>query len=713
MRLCNEEVRDFVDQLRSIGWRGLLVVHTRRPLEVVEALTGIIGGKVLIVADADARKHLQGRVEAVLAGYMDVGKLLGGEYDSVILMSSSMLRPNVVAAAAEMVKGSGALSLVVPPLEEWNPGIPGGRGSFKEYLVSMLSKARSLLWLDVDECKTYRWEVPASRAKRPSWNPRLFEAKPRLPQGLVALTANEEQANLLSGFARFLRGRFRSFAVIGDRGRGKSSLLGMALALAIYWRMAGTVEVVAPSPLSIQRLMEMLVKALETLRVPFKTSTRGNLLVGARGPWFRVYYRDPPRAEPAPFLVIDEAAAVGPARVRSLSWRSGRTVAATTVHGYEGSGRVFTKLLLDQLPRPIRVYEASTPIRYSPGDPLEEWLYTTFMLRTVEMVKPNTEEPRYTMLSAEELARSPDDLQKAYSILVLAHYRNEPDDLMVMLDAPHHGLRALRTRGGDMSAVLEYSVEDSHQPREARLVLDRLTLYCIKGGLRGLRIVRIAVHPEVQRMGLGSKLLSGLEEEARLQGYDYVGSIFSRHEVLGFWLSNGYLVTYVSPRYSRSTGEKNIVVVKPLTRRGAECVVQAVKALKLRLLLSGHSIYRDLAAEKIAQILLHTPHTVEYRVPLTQEQRHRLELYLAGRLEYESAHDAVYPTVVSCLASLPGPRLSEVLGEEGLTALVARVVQGKPVDEVASILRKGLEEARRLVDEAVQALLGGCGGRDF
>ncbi len=703
MRICSE-VEEFASQLSATGWRGLLVLHTRSPIDSVESLCQILGGRLLVIADAETRKALEGRVDADLASYMDVEKLLGGEYDSVIVSSPAMLRPNVVAAAGEMVRASGVLGLVVPPLEEWNPGVPDGRGAFKKYLVSSLTRARSLLWLDADQCRTYRWEVPAGKARRPRWDPGSFVSKPRLPRGLVALAASEEQADLLASFARFLRGRFRSFAVIGDRGRGKSSLLGMALGLTIYWRMAGTVEVVAPSPYGSRRLMEMLVKSLDALGIPYRVVERGGVPVGVKGPWFRVYYRAPSRAEPAPLLVIDEAAAVGPARVRRLSWRSGRTVVATTVHGYEGSGRVFTKLLLDQLPRPLRTYEASVPIRYCPGDPLEDWLYTTFMLRTRESGKPDIEGAQYTVLDPGELAENPEAFQEAYSVLVLAHYRNEPDDIMVMLDAPHHGLRALRSRGG-MPALLEYSVEEPAQPREARLVLDRLALYCGDHDLRGLRIVRIAVHPEVQRRGLGSRLLAGLEDEARRQGYDYVGSIFSRHEVLGFWLRKGYLVTYISPRYNRATGEKNLAVAKPLTRRGEECVERAAKALKLRLLLSGHSIYRDLAAEKIAQLLLHNPYPVDYEIPLTKEQRRRLEEYLSGGLEYEAAHDALYPAIISTLARTPGDTLSRLLGEEGLVAVIARVVQGKPLDEVAAILREDPGSAAELVDRSARHLL--------
>ena len=112
----------------------------------------------------------------------------------------------------------------------------------------------------------------------------------------------------------------------------------------------------------------------------FKAWGPGRLYEGVKGAWFRVRYVEPWRAEPAPLTIVEEAAAVGPARVRRLAGRARNLIAVTTVHGYEGSGRYWLNILVRQLP-PTEVVELRMPVRYAPGDPLERLLYEALMLR--------------------------------------------------------------------------------------------------------------------------------------------------------------------------------------------------------------------------------------------------------------------------------------------------------------------------------------------
>jgi len=452
------------------------------------------------------------------------------------------------------VRRGGLLTLLTPPIDSWNPGVIGGRGEYRKYLINRINECRNILWLNVgsQEVKVYR-VLRGVKAPQPP-KPVDFKSRRGIPKSLANLAINTDQALALEEYANFIRGRSRCFTVIGDRGRGKSALIG--LALTVYWRICGPVQIAADI-YGVQSLMRMLVKGLDTLKVKYKTVEYEGLIFRVQGPWFRIYFKHPSIAEPGVLIVIDEAAAVGIARVRRLTWRSGKSILATTVHGYEGSGRVFTNLLLDQLPRPLIVKELKLPVRYPPGDPLESWIYTTFMLKAEPPEIIHVKTPiEYVKLPPSTFSSDVELFSKAYSILVLAHYRNEPDDILMMLDAPHHGLRGLKDRNG-LVAVLEYSTEESSHPRAARLVLNKLELYEPKlHESRGMRIVRIAVLPSLQRRGLGSTLLKRFEEEALSEGFDWVGSIFSRHDVLEYWLKNGYRVFYVSPRYNKVTGEK-------------------------------------------------------------------------------------------------------------------------------------------------------------
>ncbi|HIC87724.1 MAG TPA: GNAT family N-acetyltransferase, partial [Aquificae bacterium] len=178
--------------------------------------------------------------------------------------------------------------------------------------------------------------------------------------------------------------------------------------------------------------------------------------------------------------------------------------------GYEGSGRTFTRMVVDWMPEPKQVVMMRYPVRYAPGDPLEEWLYKTLVLKPhLPDIEKVGKEPEYTWFKPEDLAVDKPLLRQLYSILVEAHYRNEPNDLAMMIDAPHYEVHALLVDGKPL-AVAETAYDSCAMPYESRMLVDLLSQYvgrlaCIEPGAR---IVRIAVHPQFKRRGYGSKLLA-------------------------------------------------------------------------------------------------------------------------------------------------------------------------------------------------------------
>ncbi len=702
-----ESVEEFVNHLRRSGWRGLIVAHSMDLIEACIEILSVASGEKLVLASKDDREVIsrESRDSSVsLASYMDIEEYLGREYDSVLVVARGLLRPNIIAAAGEMVRRGGFLAIIAPERERWNPAPEGGRGVYKLFLENSFMNCKSILWINLDSTEVYLKKVFTAKPQQPP-GPEGFKSRRGVPKKLSRVAANLDQAELLEEFAGFLRGPFRCFVVTGDRGRGKSGFLGLAVALAVYWHFAGPIQVVAPSPHSLSSFYKMLIRGLEELGVKHRVVKRGNAVVRVQGPWFKVYYEEPASAEPSPTTVIDEAAAVGVARVRRIARRGGKTLIATTVHGYEGSGRTFTHILLNQLPKPFVTRELRYPIRYFPGDPLEEWIYSTFMLKAdvSEAKAPvcggvNVE---YVVADPKELVSDRGLLEKIYSVLVLAHYRNQPDDLLMMLEAPHHFIRYLRC-GGEVIGVLEACVEEPGAPESSRILTSRLNIYSREAGdSRGVRIVRIAVHPGIQRRGYGSKLLRFLEEECLRKGFDWVGSVFSRQDVVDFWIKNGYSVFYVSPRYNRVTGEKNIGVIKPISELGSRVACRVLESFKARILVSSQSIYRDLSAEVLSRILSSLDVSCRLKIKLLPEQLERIEKYCKGELEYETVHDAVYLAVINKLC-----RINKLdLEEKELIALTARVLQGKTVRDTASILHVSDDEAIRIINDVVRKIV--------
>ncbi len=705
-----DEIKQFIDYVRNCNARGLIVLSgdTEQVIHVLSTLIRHLARPILAFTDSrDLRKVLAVH-DIEVARFHELTSYLGREYSSVIMDFRYFFRPNAVSAASEMIRCGGFSIWLTKSLSLWSPGVEGGRGTFRRYLLESLKLCRSILVVDVDSGEVVLRNLPSKLFRR-QFTPEITNVDEKLRK-VLSLCATEDQYEFVLHSLRLLSDLTLKVLVgKGDRGRGKSAALGLATALAIAHNYTDEVLITAPSSRSITSLMKFLCLGLEKLGIDYKTVTEKGSVVGIRGRSFEVRYVVPWLATGARLTVIDEAAAVGAARVKRLCAKSRKVMMVTTVHGYEGSGRVASELLIKQLPSPL-VYEFKVPIRYLPNDPLEEWLYQVFFLRVDPIEIPKPEKVEYSSVDQEQLVKDRDLLRKVYGLLALAHYRNEPDDLMTMLDAPHHHIRILNSDRG-VVAVAQIAEEGPIRDVERAitrglrgvLVLDKLLRYGPREAAktRGWRIVRIAVVPNLQRRGYGSKLLNLLEEEARSTNLDWIGAIFSRNDIIDFWLKNGYLPIYISPRFNKVTGEKNIAVIKPLSTRMQHYVEEALREFKVRLLTCLMSVYRDLSAEVVASVLKSIRVSVSMRIELTRNQEKRLEMYLNRRILLESAMDAIYLATLKKLCESPSVNLNF----SELVAVIAYVLQGKPLDDVAAALRADIETAKATVDRAVRKLL--------
>lgn len=136
------------------------------------------------------------------------------------------------------------------------------------------------------------------------------------------------------------------------------------------------------------------------------------------------------------------------------------------VNGYEGTGRSLSLKLIAQLRdqaqqsaaagasgRTFREVKLSHPIRYAPGDNIEAWLHELLCLNAADHVPrapprlPHPDEcslfcvERDTLFSYHKA--SEELLQRMMALYVSSHYRNTPNDLLLMADAPSHRLFVL------------------------------------------------------------------------------------------------------------------------------------------------------------------------------------------------------------------------------------------------------------------------------
>ena len=98
-----------------------------------------------------------------------------------------------------------------------------------------------------------------------------------LPAWLCKLIATTEQARAIQAALEvFGEPHSSSLVILGDRGRGKSAALGLALAYLIVKKKIGDVTVAAPSIYNVQNLFMHLVRGLKTARIRYKVWGQGN-----------------------------------------------------------------------------------------------------------------------------------------------------------------------------------------------------------------------------------------------------------------------------------------------------------------------------------------------------------------------------------------------------------------------------------------------------
>ncbi len=698
---------DIINASKKTGYRGLLVYTGILGLKEAVEEAKRFYDRILIVAEDSENINGTNHKEVMKTSPRKVRSLLGYEFDSVIIDVSHGLRPNVLGITCEMIRRGGVLMLASTQCySDLRLGLPYGKSTYTRYVKESFKESRLVKVYDKCSGKTIveRLEIThPAKARR-----KLRKTSSKISAKISRLIATQSQLEFIEQFLEFLRKPGKLLIGIGNRGRGKSAGLGIALALGLEERYYSEVPIVAVEPYSIQSLMKLLSKTLTVLGYKHKRIYEKNLVTEIKGRDFQFIYYKPWELERGYRLIaVDEAASIGVSRLRRLLSQSRKIVATTTIHGYEGSGRSSLKTIKKLVKHYIEVL-FEEPVRYLENDPLEEWLYNTFMLNAESVNIDRITETKYLEVDTEDLAKNKELLRQLYGILVLAHYRNEPDDLALLLDHPKHFIRALVNQDSQPIAVAQISVEEPLTQAQIKeifrrggipgvLLKDKIIKYGITDSskLKVWRIVRIAVLPEHQNKGYGTRLLENIEREAIKNRIDAIGAIFSGHESLGFWLKNNYKPYYISPRYNKITGEKNIAVIKPLNSQVEAIIEEALKIFKKRLLLSAHNIYRDLALEKIGRIIVAINVEADIGMRLTDDELRRLKIYYNGGLLYESVQDVLYKAVLVFFAKnrkLP-------FSNNELLVIVGRTLQGKALSEITRILGLGKREIEEIVEK--------------
>ncbi|MFN3202063.1 MAG: tRNA(Met) cytidine acetyltransferase TmcA [Bradymonadia bacterium] len=414
-------------------------------------------------------------------------------------------------------------------------------------------------------------------------------ARPLTPSDDLCLT--DDQRKAVAAVKRAYTGRARRPVVLtADRGRGKSAALGIA---------AG--ELLAEKPLQICLTAPSRQAAGAVLRharhVLGMKETTADITTPSGG---RLWLMSPgdllDLAPEADLLLVDEAATLPLPILSTLLTRYPRTAFSTTIHGYEGTGRGFTvkfPALLDSKARGWRAVRMQAPVRWAPDDPVEALAFRTLLLDAEPPPVPDevpanlADETIFEVVDRDHLATDEDDLRDLFGLLITAHYRTGPADLLRMLDAPNMAVMGLRHASRWVSAALislegglseEMCAETlAGRRRPAGHMLPETLIYHsgleAAGPLKAARVVRIATHPGLQGHDLGTRLLTELKVWGVHQGVDYLGSVFGvTPRLLGFWTRSGFHPVRLGVKRGKSSGAWSLVVVHWISGPGQKAL---------------------------------------------------------------------------------------------------------------------------------------------
>ncbi|MCP4990059.1 MAG: tRNA(Met) cytidine acetyltransferase [Colwellia sp.] len=509
---------------------------------------------------------------------------LGSESD-VIIFADSQFTVDAFAALSGTLKAGGIFFLIAPEINE-NRG-----GSL------FLNRFYSLI-----ESMPVHVVISQKNAELPSHFSRENKQLQRNSKQLYPHDCmTSEQYDAVKTIEKVVTGhRKRPLVLTADRGRGKSSALAIACAqlMKTYKSNEFNIVITAPDKQALTVFFQQLAISL-----PSTEQQGSNLLFGKTTLSYIAVDQLLKQPIKTNLLLVDEAAAIPVHLLEQLLSYYHRVVFSSTVHGYEGAGRGFTLRFQQTLNKVCPQWQSlhiKQPIRWREFDPLENLVFEACLLNAelpsvkcleqpksaafIQENKSKVNSPLFKVLSAKALVDNEKLLKQVFAVLVTAHYQTKPSDLQLLLDNPHVQVTCLFSsdkEGADIIAVALLMHEGANHgvgqtdvnsvknsQRRLRNQLLPQSLLSHSGfepafDYRYLRVMRIAVHPQLQKQGMGSYFLSQIELLAVKQRIDFIGTSFGvSSSLLCFWLKAGFSTARIGFTKDKASGEHSALLLK-------------------------------------------------------------------------------------------------------------------------------------------------------
>ncbi|KAF7663760.1 hypothetical protein LDENG_00202250 [Lucifuga dentata] len=786
--------------------------------------------------------------------YNETHKILGNTFGMCVLQDFEALTPNLLARTIETVEGGGIVVLLLRTMKSLKQlytltmdvhsryrteAHQDVVGRFNERFILTLASCKNCVVIDdqlnilpISSHMANIKPVPP-KTQEDGLSPREQELKDlkeslqdTQPVGvLVDCCKTMDQAKAVLKFIEAISEKtLRStVALTAARGRGKSAALGLAVAGAIAFGYSN-IFVTSPSPDNLHTMFEFIFKGFDSLQYQEhldyeiiqslnpefnKAVVRVNIFKEHRQTIQYIHPGDAVKLGQAELLVIDEAAAIPLPLVKSLLGPY-LVFMASTINGYEGTGRSLSLKLIQQLRQQSAESQQSTSaenrstntarlaaarslhevslhesIRYAPGDHVEKWLNELLCLDCLNIPRlisgcplPQTCDLYYvnrdTLFCYHKASEA--FLQRLMALYVASHYKNSPNDLQMLSDAPAHHLFCLlppvpptQNSIPEVLAVVQVCLEGEISRQSILNSLSRgkkasgdLIPWTVSeqfqdpdfGSLSGGRVVRIAVNPDYQGMGYGSRALQMLQmyyegkfptmdekshsnhneitsvnseavtlleevvtprkelpplllklSERRAERLDYLGVSYGlTTQLLKFWKKAGYTPVYLRQTPNDLTGEHSCVMLKELDADEAPEQGQWLSAFwkdfrrRFLSLLSYQfssfqpSLALSILQNKKAKDETSTLSSSELAAQFSPYDLKRLELYSRSMVDYHLIMDLI-PTVARMF-------FLKQLGDVSLSAAQCALLLG------IGLQHKSVEQLEKEIELPSSQLMG-------
>lgn len=518
----------------------------------------------------------------------------------------------------------------------------------------------------------------------------------------------QEQVTAVEAVIKVLKGKRNNPLVLtADRGRGKSSALAIACGQLLKTATKENTLRLVITAVDVGSLTVFFSQLAASL--PNGELQKGKFIDKNGSVEFVIIDQLLKKEIDASLVLVDEAAAIPIYLLEQLLVNHSRLVFASTIHGYEGAGRGFTLKFQETLAvkypqwRSLHIHE---PIRWRVNDPLEKLVFDACLLNSelptlhVNVQKSNPSQLLFKQFNGVELAEDEVLFTQVFAVLVTAHYQTKPSDVKMLLDNKQVQLVCLLSQektkqqvvavallinegsfSGNIIEVEEISaVNQSKRRLKNHFVPQSLLTQCgieYAFNYHYMRVMRIAVHPQLQQQGIGTYFLDKITDFSTSQGADFLASSFgATNALLSFWLKNDFKVARIGFTKDKASGEQSALVLKALSKAGTMALddISTEFYRSFDYLLTQE--YKQLTAELVALILHYCP-PILY-IKLTRRDKANIEAFAQGHRQYSSCVFSLHLWLRLQLSN------STAFEDNTLLVFISRIMQKQSINEVCN-----------------------------